>query len=48
VQLRVDADELEIRPARPRYRLNALVRGMTPQNRHADTDWGTAQGREVW
>jgi antitoxin MazE len=48
VQLRVDADGLNIRPARPRYRLGDLVRGVTPQNRQAETDWGQAQGREVW
>ena len=48
VQLRVDADGLNVRPARPRYRLSDLVHRMTPHNRHTETDWGEAQGREVW
>ena len=48
VILRVDADGLNVRPARPRYRLAALVRKMTPHNRHAETDWGRPEGREVW
>jgi antitoxin MazE len=48
VQLRVDADGLNVRPSRPRYRLSDLVRGVTPKNRHTETDWGNVQGREVW
>ena len=48
VILRVDAGCLNVRPARPRYRLRALVRKMTPKNRHAETDWGRPEGREIW
>jgi antitoxin MazE len=48
VQLRVDADSLRVRPSPPRYRLEDLVRRVTPRNRPDETDWGKAVGREVW
>jgi antitoxin MazE len=37
-----------IRPARRRYRLEDLVGGITPRNRHAVTDWGPPAGKEAW
>jgi antitoxin MazE len=46
VELRVDADSLVVRPARPRYRLSALIRGIKDSNRHEETDWGRPVGRE--
>ena len=48
VNLQVDADGLRVRPARPRYRLASLLRRVTPQNRHTETDWTSPQGQEVW
>jgi len=39
---------LLITPAAPHYTLNELVAGITPQNRHAETDWGAPVGRELW
>jgi antitoxin MazE len=47
VRLEIGADGLTVRPARPCYRLAGLLRKVTPQNRHAEIDWGRAQGREV-
>ena len=32
---------------KPRYRLADLLAGVTPENVHAETDWGTSVGREV-
>ncbi|MCH7931063.1 MAG: AbrB/MazE/SpoVT family DNA-binding domain-containing protein [Proteobacteria bacterium] len=32
----------------PEYDLNALVEGITPENRHQETDWGAPTGREIW
>ncbi|MBE7499346.1 MAG: AbrB/MazE/SpoVT family DNA-binding domain-containing protein [Verrucomicrobiales bacterium] len=32
---------------RPRYRLADLVAGITPGNRHSETQWGPARGREI-
>lgn len=37
-----------IRPARPRYALDDLVRAITARNRHRETDWGLPEGREQW
>jgi antitoxin MazE len=33
-------------PRRPRYTLDELVAGITPENFHGETDWGEAVGRE--
>ncbi len=48
VELKVDAGALVVRPARRRYRLADLLRRVTLQNAHPETDWGRARGREVW
>ena len=48
VELRVGSRGLTVRPARPSYRLSDLVRKITPANRHEETPWGRAVGREVW
>jgi len=33
--------------ARPRYRLEKLVAGISPKNLHSETDWGRSVGREI-
>jgi antitoxin MazE len=40
--------DLLLRAVRARYSLAELVSQIKPSNRHAETDWGTAQGSEVW
>ncbi len=30
------------------YALEELVEGITPENRHRESDWGRPRGREVW
>lgn len=35
-------------PARPRYDLEELVSGITPENRHSEVDWGDPEGAESW
>lgn len=47
VELKVDDNALVVRPARKRYRLSALLRGITPDNVHAETDWGRPVGKEL-
>jgi antitoxin MazE len=37
-----------LRSARRRYALRQLVSGITPKNRHSETDWGTPAGQESW
>jgi antitoxin MazE len=44
----VDNGAIVIRPSRPRYSLDELVRRITPKNRHDESDWGGALGAEVW
>jgi antitoxin MazE len=39
---------VEIRSLRPKLTLVQLVRGITPENCHGETDWGRARGRELW
>jgi antitoxin component of MazEF toxin-antitoxin module len=40
--------ELVLRPARRKYKLDELVSRITRKNRHAETDWGGAAGKEAW
>jgi len=37
-----------LRPPSREYSLEELVAGITPENRHGETDWGQALGRESW
>jgi antitoxin MazE len=33
---------------RRRYHLEQLINGITEENRHAEADWGSPVGNEVW
>lgn len=48
VDVSVDNGTIVIRPSRPRYSLDELVRRITPKNRHDESDWGGPVGDEVW
>ncbi len=48
VQVSVDNGTIVIRPSRPRYSLDELVRRITPKNRHGESDWGGPLGDEAW
>ena len=48
VHVSVDNGAIVIRPSRPRYSLDTLVRRITPKNRHDESDWGVPLGDEVW
>ena len=48
VDVCVDNGSIVIRPSRPRYSLDELVRHITPKNRHDERDWGGPVGDEVW
>ncbi len=39
---------VEIRSVKARPTLAQLVKGITPQNRHDEIDWGPPRGSEVW
>lgn len=32
----------------PKYSLDDLLAGVTEENLHSETDWGSPVGREVW
>lgn len=49
VDLSIEDGELIVRPRRrPRYDLKDLLRGVTANNVHQETETGGAVGREVW
>jgi antitoxin MazE len=48
VQLAVEDGAIIVRAARPQYRLDDLIKGITSKNRHKGTDWGRPVGREAW
>lgn len=49
VALAVDAGGgIVLRSARRKYGLSELVSQITPKNRHRETDWGQARGKESW
>jgi antitoxin MazE len=37
-----------VRAKRPAYTLQELIAGITPKNRHRETEWGKATGKELW
>lgn len=49
VEIEVEDRTLMIRPARtqPSYSLDALLEGITEENRHEETDWGETEGGEL-
>jgi antitoxin MazE len=48
VDVSVKNGAIVIRPSAPTYSLEELVAGITPRNRHDESEWGTPSGREVW
>jgi antitoxin MazE len=37
-----------LRSPRKKYELSELVSRITPRNRHRETEWGPARGKESW
>jgi antitoxin MazE len=50
VEVEVTSSEgsIILTPVLPQFALRDLVEGITPENRHDETDWGTPGGAEVW
>ena len=48
VDITVSGGRLVISPRERQYDFDRLVRRITPENRHDETDWGEAVGREAW
>ena len=47
VEVHAQNGRIVIEPAAPAYDLDALLAGITPQNRHTEQDFGPAQGQEL-
>ena len=47
VEVEADGDRVIISPARPRYVLADLLKGMTPRAMREAFDWGSDKGREI-
>ena len=48
LEIRVHEGVITIEPCCRKLTLEALVAGITPENRYEETDWGKAVGKEVW
>lgn len=48
IEVKVSERNLVLVPARREYDLKELVAGITPKNRHAETNWGAPAGKQVW
>ena len=49
VDLAVEDGRIVVKPARKsRMSLAQILKGVTKENRHSETDWGSPVGREVW
>ena len=47
VDVQAEGDRIIISPARPRYVLTDLLKGMTPETMRQAFDWGPDSGREI-
>jgi antitoxin MazE len=48
VEIEVLDGRVGLRPVEKMPTLEQLMAQITPENRHAETDWGPAVGRETW
>ena len=49
VDLSFEDKAVVVRRAKPRYKLGELLKLITPENVHPETDWGEPVGRErIW
>ena len=47
VEIEAEGDRIIITPAKPRYILAELLKGMTPEAMREAFDWGPNTGREI-
>jgi len=48
VEIKSSNGQIVIGSAQPKLTLESLVKQITPENRHGETDWGPPVGNEVW
>lgn len=47
VEVKAEGDRLIIKTDKPRYKLEELLAGITPEDMHEAFNWGSDVGREV-
>ena len=48
VSISVEGDRVVLAPIRPKYDLDELLKGVTPDMQHNEIDWGEPVGEEAW
>jgi len=48
VDISVDGDRIVVTPARREWKLDELLKGVKPSNRHREATWGDRTGKESW
>jgi antitoxin MazE len=48
VEILVSEQSLVVRKVAGQSRIEELCAAITPENLHAETEWGSPQGKEVW
>ncbi|HJU14841.1 MAG TPA: AbrB/MazE/SpoVT family DNA-binding domain-containing protein [Stellaceae bacterium] len=48
IEIKIAERQLILAPVQREYSLEELVAGITPENRHGETDWGGPVRKETW
>lgn len=48
VEIKLDKEQLVIKPARKRYKLEDFLANITEENLHKEVSTGKAVGQEIW
>lgn len=48
IDISLDGDNIIISPAKRAWKLEELVRKITPSNQHREIGWGDRTGKETW
>jgi antitoxin MazE len=48
VEISVSGNRIVVVPARRMWKLDELVKDITPSNTHREVDWGERTGKESW
>ncbi|MEM9161762.1 MAG: AbrB/MazE/SpoVT family DNA-binding domain-containing protein [Cyanobacteria bacterium P01_F01_bin.4] len=48
VSISIEGNTIILTPARPKYALDELLKGVTPDMQHDELDWGEPTGEETW
>ena len=48
ISISVEGNKIVLAPTRPKYKLEELLEGMTPEMQHDELNWGEPVGEEAW